>query len=81
MIKERIRQCQCIVYIWSENVLKSQWCPWELGYADALGKPICILGLTDESNIPQFYLSYPKLIQLNGNIALKTMRKFHLKIG
>ena len=66
VIRERIRQCQCVVYIWSENILNSQWCPWELGYADALGKSICILGLINESNIPQFYLSYPKLIRSNG---------------
>ncbi|OCA96495.1 toll/interleukin-1 receptor domain-containing protein [Clostridium beijerinckii] len=79
VIKERIRQCQCIVYIWSENVLKSQWCPWELGYADALGKPICILGLTDESNIPQFYLSYPKLIQLNGKYCIENNEKISFK--
>ena len=75
VIKERIHQCQCVVYIWSEKHIRSQWCPWELGYADALGKPICILGLINESNIPLFYLSYPKLIKSNGEYFIMSNGK------
>lgn len=75
VIRERIKQSKFLVLIFSENVLKSQWCGWEIGYADALGKKICILNLKEEKNIPQFYISYPKLniyndefwIENNGN--------------
>ena len=42
VIKERIRQSRVFVLYLTEQTLKSQWCPWELGYADALGKKICI---------------------------------------
>lgn len=35
----------------SQSTLKSQWCPWELGYADALGKKICVYSYDDSDNI------------------------------
>lgn len=67
VIKERIRQSKVFVIFLSERTLSSQWCPWELGYADALGKRICIYedGNINES-IPQFYSIYPRLC-LNEN--------------
>lgn len=67
VIKERIKQSKVFVLYLSEKTLSSQWCPWELGYADALGKKICIY--RDEilnKSIPQIYLSYPRLY-LNEN--------------
>ena len=42
----------------TKKLLKSQWCPWEIGYADAIGKKICIYKLEDISYIPQFFDSY-----------------------
>lgn len=65
IIKERIKQSKIFIVYFSDNILSSQWCPWELGYADALGKKICILNLT-ETQIPEFYFSYAKL-SVNGN--------------
>lgn len=62
VIKERIKQSKVFVVFLSERTLMSQWCPWELGYADALKKHICIY---EEGNvnepIPQFYSTYPRL--------------------
>ena len=40
IIKERIKQSQAFILFLSESTLSSQWCPWELGYADALDKKI-----------------------------------------
>ncbi len=66
IIKERIKQSKVFILFLSESTLDSQWCPWELGYADALGKKICIyLHGTDLSHIPQFYSSYPQLLMYN----------------
>lgn len=63
IIKERIRQCHVFILYLSENTIDSQWCPWELGYADALGKKIAVYYQNDNNeNIPQFYLSYPRLV-------------------
>lgn len=62
VIKERIRQSKVFVIYLSERTLSSQWCPWELGYADALGKNICVYEEKDINNpIPQFYSAYPRL--------------------
>lgn len=62
VIKERIRQSKVFVIYLSEKTLSSQWCPWELGYADALGKNICVYEDKDISKpIPQFYSVYPRL--------------------
>lgn len=67
VIKERIRQSKVFVIFLSERTLLSQWCPWELGYADALGKKICVY---EDQNIckfiPQFYSVYPRLCLNDG---------------
>lgn len=79
IIKERIKQSRVFVLYFSEKTLESQWCPWELGYADALGKKICIYQKNnDMAYIPEFYSAYPRLlldsqaiIKVNGeNIPL-----------
>lgn len=63
VIKERIKQSHAFILYLSQQTLLSQWCPWELGYADALGKRICICyEIGDHQNIPDFYKTYPKLI-------------------
>lgn len=62
VIKERIRQSKVFIVFLSQSTLKSQWCPWELGYADALGKKICVyLYDSEKICIPQFYEGYPKV--------------------
>ena len=69
VIKERIRQSRVFVLYLTEQTLKSQWCPWELGYADALGKKICIFQrFKSDSKIPEFYSTYPKLVFSNQPI-------------
>ena len=63
IIKERIKQSRVFILYLSEQTLTSQWCPWEVGYADALGKKICIYQkIEDIAYVPQFYLAYPRLI-------------------
>lgn len=62
VIKERIKQSKVFVIFLSKSTLKSQWCPWELGYADALGKKICIFQYDyNTENVPQFYEEYPRV--------------------
>lgn len=70
VIKERIKQSHVFILYFSEQTLKSQWCPWELGYADALGKKICIFQKFKNANpIPEFYSAYPKLVLDNQLIV------------
>ena len=62
IIKERIKQSQFFVIYATEEILHSQWCAWEVGYAEALGKKICIyLNGIEKKGLPQFYWSYPIL--------------------
>ena len=63
IIRERIKQSRAFILYLSSQTLASQWCPWEVGYADALGKQICVYHQTEDTTyIPQFYLTYPRLI-------------------
>lgn len=63
VIKERIKQSHVFILYLSQQTLSSQWCPWELGYSDALGKNICVCyEIADHQNIPDFYKTYPQLI-------------------
>lgn len=63
IIKERIKQSRVFVLYFSQETLASQWCPWELGYADALGKKICIFQESEDIQyVPEFYSAYPKLV-------------------
>ena len=63
IIKERIKQSQVFILFLTAGTLTSQWCPWELGYADALGKKICVYFHDRELDyIPQFYSAYPRLL-------------------
>ena len=62
VIKERIKQSKVFIIFLSKSTLKSQWCPWELGYADALGKKICVFQYDyDRKSAPQFYEGYPRV--------------------
>ena len=72
IIKERIKQSDVFVLYFSGETLNSQWCTWELGYADALGKKICVYFSEDinRKGIPKFYVAYPEL-QMSKNIYVK----------
>lgn len=72
IIKKRINQCRVFILYMSDCTLNSQWCPWELGYADALGKKICIYYRSDDiNNVPHFYSCYPKLIDNNNSVYVQ----------
>lgn len=72
IIKERIKQSDVFVLYFSGETLNSQWCTWELGYADALGKKICVYFSEDinRKGIPKFYVAYPEL-QMSKDIYVK----------
>jgi len=73
VIKERIKQSIAFILFLSKSTLNSQWCPWELGYADALGKKMCVyLHDADLSYIPQFYSMYDRLLMENEQIFIDT---------
>ena len=61
ILKLRIQQSKIFILVLTNSTFQSQWCPWELGYADAIGKKIYIYTLLQFKNLdmPEFYKSYP----------------------
>lgn len=38
-LRSRMQQCEALFYAHTPNAALSRWCPWELGYFDALKRP------------------------------------------
>lgn len=47
VLRERIAQCNGLVYVASENSPSSAWMPWELGYADGFGRKVAIFPIVE----------------------------------
>lgn len=58
-----ILQLSIFIIFLTESTFKSQWCPWELGYADALNKKIYVYISPNLKNvdIPIFYRGYTEI--------------------
>lgn len=54
VIIERIKASNAMMYINTEAGASSQWTPWELGYADAIGKKICVLQIEEVDASPAY---------------------------
>ncbi len=57
---ERIKQSRAILYVLTSTSITSVWTPWELGYAQALGKKICVLPLEEGVKAPEYLDLYEK---------------------
>lgn len=62
VIMERIKSCKAMMFVNTEASLQSQWTPWELGYAHALGRKICVLQLGEVNNTPAYLEIYDKVM-------------------
>ena len=60
VIIERIKASNAMIYVSTDSSATSQWTPWELGYAHALGKKISVLTLENNGNRPAYLDIYPK---------------------
>lgn len=65
-LKQRMAQCENLIYVATKNATNSKWMPWELGYFDGLKSGnVSVLPVVDYSNEDfqgQEYLSlYPKI--------------------
>lgn len=76
VIKERIKQSKIILICMTQQLIHSQWCPWEIGYADAMNKKICMLELEEVKDIPEFYNSYPIIKNEKEELFVKKERIF-----
>jgi hypothetical protein len=53
-ITERIKQSRGILYVLTNTSNASVWTPWELGFAQAFGKKICVLPLEKGVKTPEY---------------------------
>ena len=54
-LRERMEQCEGLLYATSENASESVWMPWELGYFDALRGRCAIVPLTIRKQYEDYY--------------------------
>ena len=48
-LQERMRNCRCLIYAFSEYSGDSKWMPWELGYFDGIKGKVAVLPITSKS--------------------------------
>jgi len=65
-----MKQSRYLFYVHTVNSFLSKWCPWELGYFDALSSPeerVYVMPLVEDRTMPfggQEYLGLYRLVQV-----------------
>ena len=49
-IQGKIKSAYYFFFLATANSKASRWCPWEIGYADGVGKKVCIISTSDDHN-------------------------------
>lgn len=72
VIIERLKLCKALIFIYTDDSLKSLWTPWEIGYFHALNRKVCVFfsDSVDQNKIPAFIKIYPKVTLENGNLEI-----------
>lgn len=55
ILRKRMRSCNSLFYLTTENASTSRWMPWECGYFDGLKEKVAILPLSKEDVGNQYY--------------------------
>ena len=42
-LRNRLKMSKCLAYIATSNIVKSKWCPWELGLFDGISSGMCCI--------------------------------------
>ena len=64
-IRTRMNQCSKMIYLHTKNASESKWCPWEVGFFDALKGDVTVALIDDnpQRTTGQEYLNlYPRFI-------------------
>lgn len=70
VIIERIKMSKALMFIHTAASDNSQWTPWELGYAHAIGRKICVLQMGKVTKSPVYLDLYDKAMIGDGNIQV-----------
>ena len=80
LLQERMKNCNVLVYAFSESAVNSRWMPWELGYFDGIKGKVAVLPISKISK-SEFkgteYLGIYYYIQIDG---IENTTKFDLWI-
>ena len=68
VIVNRIKQSNVFIYVLTKECIASKWSPWELGYAYAINKPICVYKLEEIDKIPEYLGLYSTFTDVNSVI-------------
>lgn len=75
-LRSRMKACDCLLYVATENARASKWMPWELGFKDGHDGHVAVLNVAEKDGKfqNQEYISmYPKvhfdISQIGYNIA------------
>ena len=63
----RIKQADIFLFLATRNSMHSRWCPWEIGYADGIGKVPHILPTIDQDSAihgSEYLELYPQIDSL-----------------
>lgn len=71
VITERIRNSRAILYIHTEESINSRWTPWEIGFAHALGKKICVYSPDENVEKPEFIQLYETAVFKSDDLLVK----------
>lgn len=42
-LRNKLKECKCLAYISTPNIINSKWCPWELGLFDGISNGKCCI--------------------------------------
>ena len=63
-LQKRIKQADMFLFLATKNSMNSRWCPWEIGYADGIGKVPHILPTVDQYSVTygsEYLELYPRI--------------------
>ena len=69
VIINRIKQSKAFVYVLTKECIASKWSPWELGYAYAINKPICVYQVEDIDDKPEYLDLYQVYTEQNDMVT------------
>ncbi|WP_291073767.1 MULTISPECIES: hypothetical protein [Empedobacter] len=73
VIVERLKACNALMFVYTQDSLKSLWTPWEIGYFHSLKGKICVYypDDIDENLIPAYINIYPKVYLEENRFVVK----------
>jgi hypothetical protein len=76
ILRDRMNQCDSLLYLWSKNAQQSRWMPWELGYFDGRNGKVAVMPLLPDDGSGYTGFEYVALYP-TVDIATVASRRSH----